>query len=488
MSTEELFMIKNNEESQEASYSHTRSSHWDCVATGAFGKHSLGQHYHKLLSKLYQFNIAPGLSILELGCGTGDLLASLQPSEGIGIDFSPAMINIARSKHPNLKFVQADVHTLKLSGTYDVIILSDLVNDIWDVQAVLSRMKRHATNHTRIYLNFYSYVWEFPLKIVESLGLKTPLLPQNWLTVADLTNLLELSGFQLIRHSDEILLPISIWPLSTICNRLLARVAPFKYADLTHFIIARPQPSRLPPPQKPAVSVIVPVRNEEGNIAAIFARTPQMGSGTELIFVEGGSTDGTWDTLQRSLPLFPSLQPRAFRQPGSGKGDAVRLGFAEARGEILMILDADLTVAPEDLPRFYEAIVNGNGEIINGVRLVYPMEGKAMRLLNLIGNKFFSIAFSWLLGYPVKDTLCGTKVLWKRDYQNLVTNRSYFGSFDPFGDFDLLFGAFKLNLKYVEVPIRYRERTYGETNIQRFRHGLLLLKMLIFAARRIKFI
>lgn len=471
-----------------ATYHDTRRNHWDRVASGVVGQKSLGGFYHRILVNLFRCNISPGLRILELGCGNGDLVAALSPSEGVGIDFSAEMIRTARNRHPDITFIQADVHELALSGTFDAIILSDLVNDLWDVQATFMQIKPYTSPHTRIYLNFYSYVWELPLKIAQKLGLKTPLMPQNWLTVEDVANLLELSGFQVIRHTDEILLPLPLWPLSSISNRWLAKIAPFRYADLTHFMIARPYPHNLPVSQKPAVSIIVPVRNEEGNIPSIFARVPQMGGGTELIFVEGGSSDDTWGAIQRSLPLHPELSPRAFQQQGKGKGDAVRLGFAEARGDILMILDADLTVAPEDLPRFYDAIASGKGEFINGVRLVYPMEEKAMRLLNLFGNKFFSLAFSWLLGQPIKDTLCGTKVLWKSDYLNIIRNRSYFGNFDPFGDFDLLFGAFKLNLKYVEVPIRYRERTYGETNIDRFRHGMLLFRMLFFAARRIKFV
>jgi glycosyltransferase involved in cell wall biosynthesis len=213
-----------------------------------------------------------------------------------------------------------------------------------------------------------------------------------------------------------------------------------------------------------------------------------MGRRTEIVFVEGHSNDGTYETIQREMAARPDWQCKVLRQAGKGKGDAVRLGFRQASGDILMILDADLTVSPEDLPRFYEALCSEKGEFINGVRLVYPLEKEAMRFFNFLGNKFFSLAFSWLLGQPIKDTLCGTKVLWKKHYDLIAQNRSYFGDFDPFGDFDLLFGAAKLNLKIVEVPIRYQERTYGETNIRRWSHGWLLLKMVVFALRRIKFV
>jgi glycosyltransferase involved in cell wall biosynthesis len=213
-----------------------------------------------------------------------------------------------------------------------------------------------------------------------------------------------------------------------------------------------------------------------------------MGRGTELIFVEGHSTDRTYETIEAAIARHPQINCRLYRQHGRGKGDAVRLGFEQASGDILMILDADLTVAPADLPRFYDAIASGKGEFINGVRLVYPMEDEAMRFFNLLGNKLFSWAFTWLLGQPIKDTLCGTKVLWRSDYARIAHNRTYFGDFDPFGDFDLLFGAAKLTLKIVEVPIRYGARRYGETNIQRWKHGWLLLRMVVFAARRIKFV
>ena len=233
---------------------------------------------------------------------------------------------------------------------------------------------------------------------------------------------------------------------------------------------------------------MVPARNEEGNIAAIFKRIPEIGAGTEVIFVEGHSHDGTLSKIVAEMDRTRRPLTKVFQQTGRGKGNAVREGFEQATGELLFILDADLTVAPECLPRFYEAWKSGRGDFINGVRLVYPMEDRAMRFLNLLGNKFFSFAFSWLLGQDVKDTLCGTKVLSRSDYYKIAKHRSYFGDFDPFGDFDLIFGAAKYNLRIIDLPVRYRERTYGKTNIRRWKHGLLLIRMVLFALRRIKFV
>ena len=234
--------------------------------------------------------------------------------------------------------------------------------------------------------------------------------------------------------------------------------------------------------------MVVPARNEAGNIANILERIPEMGAGTELIFVEGNTTDNTWNVIQEELARRPRPGTQVLRQTGKGKGDAVRLGFSHAIGDLLMILDADLTVAPEDLPRFYEAWRSGKAEFVNGVRLVYPMQGDAMRFFNLLGNRFFSLAFSWLMSQQIKDTLCGTKVLSRRHYETIAANRSYFGEFDPFGDFDLLFGAARFNLKILDLPVRYGERTYGDTNIRRWRDGALLFRMMLYSLRRLKLV
>ncbi|MBI5951800.1 MAG: methyltransferase domain-containing protein [Chloroflexi bacterium] len=464
-------------------YQETRISHWNKVAQKRDRWRGMGGWYHRRLSEIYRYLVNPNQRVLEIGCGAGDLLASLQPSRGVGVDFSPEMISRAREKHPQLEFHQIDAHDLSsLEGEFDVVILSDTVNDLWDVQRALEQLRRFCKPYTRLILNFYSHLWQLPLAITQSLNLAAPMLRQNWLTPEDIDNMLRLAGFERIRSMQEILAPL---PLGGLANRYLVKLGLFRNLALSNLVVARPAPQ---PFGQPSVSVVIAARNEAGNIKNIFERVPKMGSRTEIVFVEGHSRDSTYETIEREIPLHPSTPSLLFRQPGIGKADAIRLGFEKATGDILMILDADLTVPPEDLPRFYDAIASGKGEFINGVRLVYPMEKEAMRLFNFIGNKFFSMAFSWLLGQPIKDTLCGTKVMWREDYAKIAANRSYFGDFDPFGDFDLIFGAAKLNLKIVDLPIRYRDRTYGTTNISRWKHGLLLLRMVAFAARRIKFV
>jgi SAM-dependent methyltransferase len=464
-------------------YQQTRIGHWNTIAAKRAAWQGLGGWYHNRIAEIYRFHVSPNQRVLELGCGDGRLLAALKPARGVGVDFSEAMLHRARERHPHLEFIHADAHDLsQINETFDIIILSDLVNDLWDVQRVLEQLKLLSHPRTRIILNFYSRLWQFPLSLAQRTNLATPNLFQNWLTREDISGLLELAGFEAIRASQEVLFPL---PLGGFADRFLVRLWPFNQLALSNFVIARPQPAPSPAPK---VSVVIAARNEAGNIKAIFERTPVMGRETEIVFVEGHSKDDTYAAIEREIAAHPATPSLLLKQPGIGKADAIRAGFEQATGDILMILDADLTVPPEDLPRFCDAIVSGKGEFINGVRLVYPMEQEAMRTLNFLGNKFFSLAFSWLLGQPIKDTLCGTKVLWKKDYELIKANRAYFGDFDPFGDFDLIFGAAKLNLKIVDLPIRYRERTYGTTNISRWKHGLLLLRMVAFAARRIKFV
>ena len=462
----------------------SRNKHWDSVYV--YSRKSFNSFYHYLLGRVYSFIIPSESRILELGCGRGELLAALAPSFGVGIDFSPTAIRQAREKHPNLQFIEMNAEELDLPPqTFDFIILSDLVNDLWDIQSTLERLRPYCHPRTRLILNFHSHLWQGPLRLARRLGLATPLLRQNWVTVGDIRQLFTLSGFDALKSWSEILIPLGI-PGADLVNRYLPKISPFRWLALTNFVIGLPVD--LETNRTPTCSVIVAARNEEGHIEELFQRTPELGpGGTELIFVEGNSKDDTFGEIERAMARHPERNCRLYKQPGKGKGDAVRTGFAAASGDIFMILDADMTVPPEDLTVFYRAIASGKGEFINGVRLVYPMEDKAMRFFNLLGNKFFAFAFTWLLGQQMRDTLCGTKVIWRRDYDRLVANRSYFGDFDPFGDFDLLFGAAKLNLKITELPIRYHTRQYGETNISRWSHGVLLLRMVIFAARRIKF-
>lgn len=446
------------------------------------------RYYYESIERIVRFHVPPGSKVLEIGCGTGDLLDALEPSRGVGIDISPKTVEIARSRFPKHTFMAGDAENLPLSEPFDYVILSDVVGYLDDVQRAFDQMKRVCHPRTRVILTYFNYMWAPILRLGERLGMKRPQPDQNWLALEDMQNLLSLANFQTISKGHKLLLPVRVPLLSSLCNRVLANLPLLRGLCLVQVIVARPAPVPVPESSL-SCSVVIPARNEKGNIEEAVRRVPPMGSRTEIIFVEGNSRDGTAEEIERVIAAFPDRDVRMLRQgSGIGKGDAVRKGFATATGDVLMILDADLTVPPEELPKFFGALCSGRGEFIHGSRLVYPMEKQAMRFLNTLGNKFFSIAFSWLLDQRFKDTLCGTKVLRRAEYERIAAGRSYFGDFDPFGDFDLIFGAAKLDLKILEVPIRYRERTYGTTQISRFRHGWLLLRMCLFAMRRIKFV
>jgi len=366
---------------------------------------------------------------------------------------------------------------------YDYVVLNNVVGEFEDVQKSLQRVYSITPPNVRLVITYFNHLWEPLLNLATFLGWRKNTGLLNWLDNRDLENLLELEGFDVVSEQNRLLIPVRIPILSDLVNTWIAPLPLVNSLCLTTCLVARKKPLQR---KDYSVSIVIPARNEEGNISRAIKSIPRFGSRQELIFVEGHSKDQTWEVIQKEIAKKHRITVSAYQQKGKGKADAVRLGFEKAKGELLMILDADLTVTPQDLPKFYEAIAQGKGEFINGSRLVYPMEKQAMQTLNKLGNKMFGWLFTWILGQRFKDTLCGTKVLLKSHYQAIVKNRSFFGDFDPFGDFDLIFGAVKLNLKVVEVPVRYRERTYGSTNISRFKHGWLLIKMVVFAARKFK--
>ena len=426
-------------------------------------------------------------SVLEVG-SRGDLVAALPNQERLGIAQSADLAAEAGRRHPEITFEVGSVERLPSGRQVDAVICDRLCHTVTDVRAWLESLRERLTEHGIIYLTAYNHLWEFGARAAEAAGWKTPAPTTNWLSHNDFQNLFNITGLEMVRFEDRLLLPVQVPGLSLLVNRYLAKLPLVERFSLYRlYALRRRDVSATPRPL--SVSVIVPTRNEAGNVAGAIERTPVMGSSTELIFVEGGSTDGTWETIANAIKDYRGpLKLSAYQQTGKGKGDAVRLGFAKATGDVLMILDADLTVPPEELPVFYDVIARGQGDYVQGTRLVYPMQPGAMRFFNRVGNQAFSHLFTYLLQQPIKDTLCGTKVLRRRDYERLAAARHVFGDFDPFGDFDLIFGAARLNLKIVEVPVRYQERLYGSTNISRWKHGWLLLKMSAVAANKLKYV
>jgi SAM-dependent methyltransferase len=443
-------------------------------------------YYHEQLARTLGFFIAPGSSVLQIGSGSGCLLNALKPKRGVGLDFSSGMVDVARRTYPHLEFEVDNVENLQTREKFDYVVLSDVIGFLSDVQKSLANLRQVCHQSTRVLVTHFNFLWEPALDFAERFGWKAkqPLL--NWLTPKDVANLFELAGFEMVRTVSRLLLPVHVPVLSALCNRFLVNLPLFKHLGLLRVMVARPGREIVAQPL--SCTVVIPCRNERGNVEAAVDRLPEIGSRTEILFVEGGSNDGTKQEIERVINCHPNRDIKLLIQTGIGKGDAVRLGFSHAKGELLFILDGDLSVDPEELPKFHDAIASGAADFVQGSRLVYPMQDEAMRFLNLLGNRFFSIVFTYLLGQHLKDTLCGTKVLLRTDYEKIAAQRSYFGELDPFGDFDLIFGAAKLSLKILEIPIHYRARRYGTTNIRRFQHGILLLRMAWQAVWKMKFV
>ena len=439
--------------------------------------------------KFMRFLIPPGKRVLELGCGRGDLLAALRPSYGVGVDFAAKIIGKAKELYPDLRFVVGDAEdpeTLAgIEGTFDYVVIADTIGMFEDIDGTLRLVHHLCAPSTRIIISYYSHLWEPVLKLAELLHLRSKQPKINYVATADFLNLMDLADFEMISQEQRQLIPLRWLGLGPFINRYIAPLPGIRKLCLRTYIVGRPL--RQFSDRKFSASILIPCRNEKGNIENAILRMPRFGSTQEILFVEGNSSDGTFEECERVRDAYKDQWDiKVLKQDGRGKGDAVRKGFAAANGDVLMILDADLTMPPEALPKYHSVIETGKAEFVNGTRLVYPMENEAMRPLNLIANRCFAYLFSYLVNTRLTDTLCGTKVLLRKDYQVLARERDYFGNFDPFGDFDLIFGAAKQNLKIVETPIHYKARTFGETQISRFRDGWLLLKMVWFAYRKLK--
>ena len=371
------------------------------------------------------------------------------------------------------------------ADTRTAILLFGTINHSFDIEALLEELRGRMSRSSRVVVVAFNAYLQWLYTLALHFGLKSGAEPTTFITWTDLDNICKLAGMERVRSRSTAYFPWKLFGLGALINWVLPAIPLLRHFALTSVIVIRPVIRDVKPK---SISIVIPARNERGNIAAALERMPDLGAPIEVIFVEGHSTDGTWEEILRVKEVY-ALRYRiaAYQQTGKGKADAVRLGFSKATGDLLTILDADLTMPPELLPRFTNAYTLGKADFINGSRIVYPMEGEAMRFLNRLGNGFFAKALTWVLDTKIGDSLCGTKLMTRHDYARMQAWRRDFGDFDPFGDFELLFPAAILGLGVVDVPIRYRARTYGSTSISRFRHGLQLLRMTLVGLFRIKF-
>ncbi|WP_269524379.1 glycosyltransferase [Coraliomargarita parva] len=463
--------------------------HFDWVAENDGKPRRRQRGFHAQILRLLRHHIRPGAKVLEWGAGRGGLLKGLEPSRGLGLDISPRMLEQARERNVSegVEFRQGDIQVDTIEEKFDAIVLDYLSGYLPDIQKAFENLQSACHPRTRIYITSLNYLWKPVFVLAQRMGLVLRQPASNWLSTADLVNLLELAGFEVVQERTEQIFPFRVPLLDGFLNRFLVKLPLFRHFGVSLFIVARPVMK--PELKSPcSCSVILPARNESGHIKAALERIPVLGGKTELIIVEGNSTDDTWEVIEREVAAYQGpLEVRYFKQPGKGKWDAVYAGFAEAKGDVLVIQDGDLTAPPEDLPKFYAALASGRAEFVNGSRLVYPMESQAMKLLNFFGNKFFAMALSFVVDQPIKDSLCGTKMILREDYQRLLKRIEEFGAFDPYGDFNLIFGSSLLDLAIRDVPVRYKDRAYGDTNISRFSGAALLMRMTWFGLRKLRF-
>jgi ubiquinone/menaquinone biosynthesis C-methylase UbiE len=442
--------------------------------------HNKNKYYHEELLRYYKNTIPKESRILELGCGTGSLIGGLFPSYGVGVDISEGMVKVARKRFPKIKFICQDIESFHSEEKFEYIIISGTLGTVKNIQKLLQNITKMCSSDTRLVINYYNQLWNPIINISHSFKLKRKEIVFNWPSVEDIENFLYISGYQIIKRDFFLLFPKYFPLVSEICNKFLAKTPIIRRLCLEQFVVAR---INCPPDNCSTTSVVITCRDEEGNIEPLVKRVPNMGKHTEIIFVEGHSKDNTIGKIKEMVNKYPEKDIKLMKQKGIGQGDAFRMGFDNAKGDFVCWLEADLTTPPEEIKLFYDAYAQGKGEYVNGSRMVYTMEKDAMPFGNFLINRFFGNLFTIILGQRFTDTLCGFKAISKKNYMKIRKNITYFGDFDPFGDFELIFGAIRHNLKVVEIPVHYNPRVYGapkaygKTIISRFKHLFLLLRM-----------
>jgi SAM-dependent methyltransferase len=441
--------------------------HFDSIALRYDYFKTKNSYFHDRIKAFYCQAIPPGSRVLEVGCATGDLLAAVRPSYGLGLDISPRMVEIARKKYPHLDFAEGDISAAPARKDFDYIILSNLLDYVDDLYAFFSGLRDWTNDETKIIINNINPLWALVIRLGARLGLRTPDAKRNFVTLRDLLNILEVCDFDVSEKGFRLILPVYIPIISWFFNKLLPRIYVINNLSFVQYAVCHKR-WRSSKRNEMSCSVVVPCHNEEGNVRECVSRVPRMGRFTEIIVVDDGSKDRTYEIAKKASSEVEGLKVIRLEK-NRGKGSAVKTGFDNAKGDVIMILDADMAVMPEDLPKFFNAIADGAAEFVNGTRMVYPMEKEAMKFLNFLGNKLFGVMTSLILGQRNTDTLCGTKALLARHYAHIDMGDC------KWGDFDLLHGAARLKLKMAEMPVHYRKRVSGKSKMKAFRDGFGML-------------
>jgi len=449
--------------------------HFNLIADSFDRYKRRNRYYHNGIKKICRAVIPEGERVLEIGCATGDLLAALKPAAGVGIDFSSNMIELAKKKYPYLKFYTMAAEDMALNEKFNYVVMSNLVDYMEDIWVVFEKIKSVLDIDGKVIITSVNPVWEPVFRMGQKIGLKTPDTERNFITNKDIVNLLELHSFEVLKERLGMFLPKGIPLLSPLLNFIIPELPMLRQLCVTQYIVAKTKR----PKQSFSCSVVIPCHNEKDNIKHCLRRLPKMGKFTEAIVVDDGSTDTTAAQVSPDLNRDVDIRVISYNTK-KGKGHAVRVGFDNAKGDVLMILDADMAVMPEELPYFFKLFEDGFADFVNGTRVIYPMDRKAMPILNYAGNKIFSLILSWIMEQRVSDTLCGTKALFKKDYGKILMRDL------SWGDFDLLFGASKLCLKIREMPVHYKIRIAGKSKMNVFKHGWVFLRHALMGIKVLK--
>ena len=434
------------------------------------------RYYHQKIAEYLRFIVPEGESLLLIGCEDGRLLDVLAPSRGFGVDCSEEMIALAGKRRPQHRYLAASDYAFELDESFEYIVLNDMTGEVHDLFSLLQRIAGLCTRTSRVVIVQHNYLWRPVLRLAARLRLKRPEARQNWLSVGDLRVFLDGVGFETIDVRSKLFCPKRLLGLGSAAN-WVAGLVPFVHRLAgTEILIARLEAHR-PDPSTRSASIVLTTRDERENIEPMVKAIPDVGRETEIIFVEGHSTDGTPEEIERVIKGYPEKRIRLLRQTGVGQGDAIRTGFAAATGDVIILLEADQTSPPEDVLKAFEIVASGRSDYVNGSRFIYPRARGSMPVRNAVGNILFAVWFTWFLGQRTSDVLCGLKAIDRRQFARLLGNWEFLGVFDPFGDFELLFGAARLGLKISEVPTRYTARAYGTPKSRFVKHGMMLARM-----------
>jgi len=441
--------------------------------------------YHQRKIEYLQFVVPPDESVLLLGCEDGALLDALLPSRGVGVDASTNAAWLGRKRYPKYEFITSPDYDIDSDERFAYVILNDMAGYVNDLFMLLTALRRHTTPSSRIVIVQHNYLWRPVLRFAARLGLKRPERFRNWLSVGDLRVFLEATGFEPIGVRPKLFCPKRLLGVGPAINWMSGLLPFVGRLASTEVLVARPGDRALNAARKTA-SIVLTTRDERANIEPMVKSIPELGAHTEILFVEGHSSDGTREEIERVIRAYPERNIRLLVQDGIGQGDAIRKGFNEATGDVVILLEADRTSPPEDVLKVFDVVASGRAEYVNGSRFVYPRQPGSMPTLNVIGNALFAAWFTWFLGQRTSDVLCGVKAIDRVQFRRVLRNWGFLGLYDPFGDFELAFGAARLGLKISEVPTRYACRQYGVPKTKPLRHGWMLLRMMLRATRVFK--